>query len=213
MSVPWAYCAAGVLGGALVVAGGNTESVSRLFSTKSVELYDLAEGQWRAGPALPENRAYAGAARNTCPAVSARRSEDVPAASAGTSVTRDVTSPASAMARRTSLDNVLAPAPVTLLSIDEYEYIETVVALPARTDGWIQHSRNLKFTAYNTNDKILSLPEHDTRLEFVPYDLEGRHFEHHPLTNASGELPPSQRVLTSRGRLLIYRAHAPTSYL
>ncbi|GBP37220.1 Kelch domain-containing protein 8B [Eumeta japonica] len=54
MSVPRAYCAAGVLGGALVVAGGH--------ETNSVELYDLAAGQWRAGPALPENRAYAGAA-------------------------------------------------------------------------------------------------------------------------------------------------------
>ncbi|GBO98638.1 hypothetical protein EVAR_90821_1 [Eumeta japonica] len=48
MSVPRAYCAAGVLGGALVVAGGD--------ETNSVELYDLAAGQWRAGPPLPDDR-------------------------------------------------------------------------------------------------------------------------------------------------------------
>ncbi|GBP37295.1 hypothetical protein EVAR_35729_1 [Eumeta japonica] len=54
MSVPRAYCAAGVLGGALVVAGG--------YETNSVELYDLAAGQWRAGPALPESRCCASAA-------------------------------------------------------------------------------------------------------------------------------------------------------
>ncbi|GBP92856.1 hypothetical protein EVAR_95993_1 [Eumeta japonica] len=48
MSVPRAFCAAGVLGGALVVAGGD--------DTNSVELYDLAAGQWRAGPALLEGR-------------------------------------------------------------------------------------------------------------------------------------------------------------
>ncbi|GBP37281.1 hypothetical protein EVAR_35715_1 [Eumeta japonica] len=54
MSVPRAYCAAGVLGGALVVAGGD--------ETNSVELYDLATGQWRAGPPLPDDRGYAGAA-------------------------------------------------------------------------------------------------------------------------------------------------------
>ncbi|GBP88577.1 hypothetical protein EVAR_68607_1 [Eumeta japonica] len=62
MSVPRAWCVAGVLDGTLVVAGGDVEDFQSVETVESVELYDLAEEQWRAGPALPEDRGCAGAA-------------------------------------------------------------------------------------------------------------------------------------------------------